>query len=935
MTNNGKNHRRLLAAHPDARFTLDRQGIVLTANAAALLLTDVARDDLVGTVFFAFFTAPEEVWEAYQALLVKGTVRYLSFTLRHRTGTLTEVVLDGSVHRHAQDGVQGAELVVWEATEPNWATELRRGAEELAFQHHARAQLTNELRRANAALAVQSTEKKKRAAELRLANKELAYQNNEKEKRAAELFIANLELRFQNEEKEKRAQELLVANNELAFQNEEKEKRAQELILANLELLFQNEEKEKRAQELVLANVELAFQNDEKVKRAAELHLAKYARSLIEASCDPLMTISPEGKITDLNLATVSITGLDRETLVGSDFFAYFTDPQLARAVYQEVFAKGTGANLPLTLRHRDGQLTEVLFNGAVYKNDQGTVLGVVVVAHDVTDQHRIATELNDARLAAERATVRAEEAQAKAEGAAAIAEDATRAKQQFLSTMSHEIRTPMNAIIGFTKVLRKTELTTKQQQYLTAIKLSGDTLLVLINDILDLAKAEAGKMTFEQVPFQLADSVAAMMHLFEPKTQEKNLVMGLHYDANIPDVLVGDAVRLHQIMLNLLSNAVKFTSAGTIAVGVRLLEQDAGHVRLEFAVTDTGIGIEENKLGAVFNDFQQATSSTNRLYGGTGLGLAIVKNLVELQGGTLHVKSQPGAGSTFSFRLSFTKTTEQVAVAAVPTIGREMGFQDVRILVVEDIDLNQLLITTLLEDFGFALDVAGNGQIALEMLRTTRYDVVLMDLQMPVMNGFEATAYIRNELRSDVPIIALTADVTLVDVAKCQALGMNDYLSKPVDDQLLYRKISAFLKRADAPKAVPIPAPGVRPPACVDFHYLQRVFKTDALLAKMIGLCLQQIPKQVQAMKTAIAHQDWGVLQLAAHTLLPTFTTLGMGQESKRMTTSIHRIAVNQLAAGEKASPEAMTKLLSLFSAVDAVCAVATQELADKLLTL
>src|ERR1019366_7948596 len=233
--------------------------------------------------------------------------------------------------------------------------------------------------------------KEKRAAELDIANKELAFQNDEKEKRAAELVIANKELAFQNEVKEKRAAELIIANKELAFQNEVKEKRAAELIIANEELVFQTGEKEKRAAELIIANKELAFQNDEKEKRANELRIANYARSLIEASLDPLVTISPEGKITDMNEATVNITGIDREKLIGSDFFDYFTEPQKSREVYQEVFAKGSVVDAPLTLRHKDGKLTDVLFNGSVYKDDRGNVLGVVIVARDITAQKQLA----------------------------------------------------------------------------------------------------------------------------------------------------------------------------------------------------------------------------------------------------------------------------------------------------------------------------------------------------------------------------------------------------------------------------------------------------------------------------------------------------------------------------------------------------------------
>jgi PAS domain S-box-containing protein len=839
--------------------------------------------------------------------------------------------------RAAELGIANEELAFQNDEKEKRAAELSIANKELAFQNDEKEKRAQELSIANTELAFQNDEKEKRAQELSIANTELAFQNNEKEKRAAELSIANEELAFQNDEKEKRAAELSIANKELAFQNDEKEKRAQELIIANAELAFQNDEKEKRAAELVIANKELAFQNDEKVKRAAELRVANYARGLIEASRDPLVTISPEGKITDMNQATVNITGMDRAQLIGSDFFVYFTDPQMAREVYQEVFAKGTVADSPLTLRHKDGKLTDVLFNGSVYKNDEGKVLGVVIVARDVTDQKRIATELTEAKFAAERATVLAEEAQAKAESATGIAENAVKAKQQFLSNMSHEIRTPMNAIIGFTKVVLKTELTEKQQEYLTAIKLSGDTLIVLINDILDLAKVDAGKMTFEQIPFKLAASVSAMVHLFETKIQEKNLALVMEYDAKIPEVLLGDPVRLHQVILNLVSNAVKFTSEGTITVGVRMLVQDQEKVILEFAVTDTGIGIEEAKLGTVFDDFQQATSGTSRLYGGTGLGLAIVKNLVEPQGGTIHVKSKVGMGSTFSFILSFGKTTEKADAESGLTIELETGFKDVKILVVEDIALNQLLMKTLLEDFGFEIDVAGNGKIALEKLRTTRYDIVLMDLQMPVMNGFEATEYIRNELHLKLPIIALTADVTTVDVEKCKAVGMNDYISKPIDDKLLYSKIIKYLKQADFDKTAAPVAAELQPQAqsCVNFDYLQRITKSEARMAEMIGLYLQEIPQLVQTMKQAIAEKDWLALKRATHSIIPTFATIGMNAEYEEIAKAIQGKAVNLISVGDGASQEAMTGLITLFSKIESACTRAAQELAEKLLAL
>jgi PAS domain S-box-containing protein len=687
--------------------------------------------------------------------------------------------------------------------------------------------------------------------------------------------------------------------------------------------------------QLLLATKEPALYEEEKKRQTVqELRRATHAWSLIEASQDPLITLSPAGRIMDLNQATATITGLHRAQLLGSDFYTYFTDPHLANTLHQAIITQGTVTDSALVLRHQDGQLRDVLCQGSVYKNEEGHLLGVVVVARDVTDQKRTTAELTAAKIAAERAALRAEKAQAEAERATVLAQQAVKVKQQFLSTMSHEIRTPMNAIVGFTQVVLKTNLTDKQREYLTAIKFSGDTLTVLIDDILDLAKVEAGKMRFEQVPFALSASVSALVHLFEPKTRENNLILKLDYDANIPDLLVGDPARLHQVILNLVSNAVKFTSAGTITVSARLLVQDAQKVILEFAVTDTGIGIEQAHLGAIFDDFQQAASSTSRLYGGTGLGLAIVKNLVESQGGTIHVKSQVGVGSTFSFVLSFDKTTEKAADNSSLPNEPETGFKDVKILVVEDVALNQLLMQTLLEDFGFSMDVADNGKIALEKLRTTHYDLVLMDLQMPVMNGFEATHYLRHELGLAVPIIALTADVTTVDTASCLAVGMNDYLSKPVDDRLLYSKIRKHLQPATLPKTTALRSTDqlIAPPTCVNFDYLQRITKSEARLVEMIELYLQEIPPLIQTMKSAIAQQEWTTLRVAAHALIPTFATMGMAPSLTVCAQTIEHTAVSLLAAGDDSRPGSAPELLAPFLELEAACTLASQELRKKL---
>jgi CheY-like chemotaxis protein len=370
---------------------------------------------------------------------------------------------------------------------------------------------------------------------------------------------------------------------------------------------------------------------------------------------------------------------------------------------------------------------------------------------------------------------------------------------------------------------------------------------------------------------------------------------MPSHMHSKIPEIVVGDPVRLHQIILNLVSNAVKFTSKGKIIVSIEMVEESDDEVVIKFSVSDTGIGIAENKIDTIFENFQQASSGTSRIYGGTGLGLAIVKQLVEGQNGTISVKSTLGQGSEFSFQLTFRKTHASIEPIE-DSIALDTEFKDINVLVVEDIALNQLLMRTLLDDFGFTCDIASNGQIAIEKLQTAVYDIVLMDLQMPVMNGFEATEYIRKTMKSNIPIIALTADVTTVDLDKCNLVGMNDYISKPVDERLLYSKIIGILKKINqANQVVQITESAIKS-RCTDLNYLnQRTKSNPDLMSEMISLYLEQTRPLVATMRYSFDAKDWQTLNATVHKMIPSFSIVGIHQDFEIMAKQVQEFANKQ----------------------------------------
>lgn len=387
-------------------------------------------------------------------------------------------------------------------------------------------------------------------------------------------------------------------------------------------------------------------------------------------------------------------------------------------------------------------------------------------------------------------------------------AEQSKKVKEEFLANMSHEIRTPMNGIIGFARLLEDSPLSPTQQEYLGAIKTSGSNLLVIINEILDFSKLESGKIVFEEVKIDLPKCIESVLQIFQTKVSKNKVKLSMEIDKQIPKTLFADQVRLSQILINLISNAIKFTEAGEIKVIAKMISQDDDCAEIEFTVKDTGIGIHPDKLGLIFESFSQASSDTTRKYGGTGLGLTITKKLIELQGGKIRVESEVGKGSNFIYSISFKKHRKAECEGDECDVNEEnnpevktievKSLSEIKILLVEDNVLNQLLATKVLERWNTSPDIASNGKIALEKLKEFTYDLVLMDIQMPEMDGYETTEYIRNKISNKLPIIAMTANAMVGEKEKCLKAGMNDCISKPFDPKELYSKIIQYTQHVE-----------------------------------------------------------------------------------------------------------------------------------------
>jgi len=499
-----------------------------------------------------------------------------------------------------------------------------------------------------------------------------------------------------------------------------------------------------------------------------------YTRSLIESNIDALATTDPSGIISDVNKQMEALTGCTRDELIGAPFKTYFTDPERAEAGIKLVLRQKKVTDYELTARARDGKETVVSYNATTFYDRERNLQGVFAAARDVTEQKRVEAELVQAKAAAE---------------------SASQTKSDFLASMSHEIRTPMNAIVGIAHLLAQTPLSPVQDKYVQIFRRAGDNLLHIVNDILDLSKVEASQLELERTAFCLSDLLSKVTEIVAIRANEKGLVLACDIAAGVPANLVGDPTRLRQVLLNLLGNAVKFTEHGSVALRVTQDAASALPGALRFTISDTGIGIPKAKLKAVFERFTQADSSTTRSYGGSGLGLTISRSLVELMGGRIAVESELGKGSVFSFvvPLEVWSGSAPRELTASDT-ATELPLPALHILLVEDSSDNRTITIAYLQDTPYRIDVAENGAAAFEKFVVGNYDLVLMDRQMPIMDGLAATRAIRKwELANDrppTPIIALTAAALKGDREKCMAAGCTAFLTKPIKQELLLQAI-------------------------------------------------------------------------------------------------------------------------------------------------
>jgi PAS domain S-box-containing protein len=445
------------------------------------------------------------------------------------------------------------------------------------------------------------------------------------------------------------------------------------------------------------------------------------------------------------------------------------------------------------------------------------------------------------------------------------------KAKENFLANISHEIRTPLNATIGFTDLLLNTKLSTEQTEFVHAIESSGKNLLALINDILDYSKIEAGMLTIEKVPLDIRKIFNTLSLIFKDKAKRNNNSVYFETESSIANVISGDPVRLTQILTNLVSNAIKFTPNGTIKVKAELMNQNNGKIYIRFTVADNGIGIHPDMQQQIFERFNQATNSTSRKYGGTGLGLSIVKSLVELHQGTIKLDSKPGEGSTFTVVLPFEETNELPATEPAPIYRKKNAARGIRILLAEDNHLNQKLAIKSLEAYGFDTYLARDGKEALKILRKEKFDLILMDMQMPEMDGYTAITVIRKEMGITIPVIAMTAHAFSNDKARCLELGMNDYMSKPFRAEELFHKIMALVPAKRRSRLHPRTSlkKTKKEETSLDMSKVKKLSAGDNhFVIDVLDIFINDTSSELKKIKLGIREHDHSQIKRSAHTL-------------------------------------------------------------------
>jgi len=616
---------------------------------------------------------------------------------------------------------------------------------------------------------------------------------------------------------------------------------------------------------------------DRKIIENKILLSEKRYRNLIEQSLGLIITHDLDGYFLSINPAVEKLLGISAAGIKGT-YIANLLPQEIRQPFIQNylpMLEKQGKAEGIFKVKNAEKKSVYLMFKNVVV-SEEGEQSYVIGFAHDITDRIIAEKELEMARRAAE---------------------EAGNAKAQFLANMSHEIRTPMNGIIGLSRLLQKTDLNKQQQEFLEMILGSANQLIVIINDILDLEKIASGKIQFEKIPFKLYEKVKQTAELFRFKAKEKNLYLRVTNRLTDDLWVLGDPYRLSQILNNLLSNAFKFTESGGIEVILDVVVQPEQLCEVTFSVKDSGIGIQQDKLKEIFNPYVQEKSEIARKYGGTGLGLAITKNLVELQLGTLNLQSEIGKGSNFSFTITYPIASPAEDIPSNLDVPDTDKIRGLNILVAEDVAINQFLIRHILRDWGCNVTFVSNGQEALEAVKQDFFDLVLMDIQMPVMDGMTATANIRaldnNKIRH-IPIIALTANALRGDEVKYKAAGMNGYLSKPFTEKGLYQAIDDVLFGEDKTDADNINEISHENNNKINLFLhnenkqeVRMLYNLDMLkemsggdesfIVMMVQLFTDTTPEIIGQMKAAAQAESWSELGGLAHKIKPTIDSMGI----------------------------------------------------------